>query len=87
MQRTKGRKLLKKYLYDRQKESANHRTIDESITEIQVMKVDIEQNIESIVGQIDTATFEQCVDNYRENLEELNMVAKEVNAKLEKTSF
>ena len=35
--------------------------MEESLSDIHVMKVDIEDNIESIVGQIDSSTFEQCV--------------------------
>ena len=41
------------------------------------MKVDIEENIESIVGQIDSSTFEQCVGSYREKIDTLKAVAQD----------
>jgi len=53
--------MLKKALMENQQHSVEERIICESLNEIKVMKTDIEENIESIVGQIDTETFEQCV--------------------------
>ena len=49
------------------------------------MKSDIEENIESIVGQIDTETFDQCVDNYKEKIDFLKKAAKEHSEQVENT--
>jgi hypothetical protein len=32
------------------------------------MQRDIEENVESIIGQVDEETFVQCVENYKERL-------------------
>lgn len=39
------------------------------------MKNDIEGNIESIVEDVDESTFDQCVQSYRQRIEELNKVS------------
>ena len=49
----------------------------ESLNEIHVMKIDIEENIESIVGQIDSSTFEQCVESYKEKIDTLKAVSQD----------
>lgn len=44
--------------------------------EIKVMRDDIENNIESIVGEVEEDTFKECVDNYMTRLQELTAQAQ-----------
>jgi hypothetical protein len=40
-----------------------------------MMKKDIEENVESIIGEVEEDTFIQCVENYKDRLEVLNKIA------------
>lgn len=67
--RVEGRNILRKMFYEYQKQPINDQNIiSESLQEIQIMKSDIEGNIESIVQDVDEATFDQCVDSYRQRI-------------------
>lgn len=40
----------------------------EAVEEVKLMKRDIEENVESIIGEVEEETFVQCVESYKERL-------------------